>query len=120
MPTAHNDYTEEGGVCHAQRDATTQLEEFEGVCFDLVKRIFLIRLHQIFTLDDHLVGTRAKDMHAKTLCARKANREGHMAYVVADSLFRTIMAVRFRRRGGEQQKGACENIELLVRLTGQM
>lgn len=56
----------------------------------------------------------------ETLCARKADREGHMADVVADSLFHTIMAVRFRRRGEGQKKGACDTIERLLRSTGQM
>lgn len=83
MSTAHKDYTYEGGVWHAHRDVTTQMEEFEGVCFDLVKRICLVPLHQIVTLDEYLVATRAKDFHVKTLCARKADREGHMADFVA-------------------------------------
>lgn len=38
----------------------------------------------------------------KTLSTRKADREGHPADFVSDSLFRVVFATRFRRRGEPQ------------------
>lgn len=56
------------------------------------------------TLDDELFGTRTGDNQLKTLSNRKAvaDKEGHMADVVCDALFRTALGIRFRRRGISQ------------------
>lgn len=62
-----------------------QLDELEQLCFNLISREFFIPLHQVVTLDDDLVGTRARYNQLKALSVRKADKEGHIADVVADS-----------------------------------
>lgn len=43
-PTVHHDCDDEGGVWPRQRDATSQLEEFEVTSFSLVLRLPFFRL----------------------------------------------------------------------------
>lgn len=93
---------------------TLQLSEIECVVFDLSSRMDFVPLHQVVTLDDDLIGTRAADLQVKTLSPRKAKNEGHMAEVLTDSLFNCILAVRFRRRGEGKEAGACPIMERLL------
>lgn len=88
---------------NACRDHTQQLTEFETLAFREVRKVFFSTMHLFATLDDDLFGTRAADNQVKTISARKADKEGHVADVLADALFRIVMGLRFRRRGEKQE-----------------
>lgn len=66
-------------------------------------------------LEDDLVGTLAQDNQVKTLSARKTDREGHLADVVADALFNAVMSVRFRQRAEKQELAAIATIEHMLK-----
>ena len=73
-------------------------------------RVFFCRSFTLATLDDDLYGTRAVENQVKTLSARKVDREGHTADVIADELFKITLGIRFRRRG----EGQHENVQKLL------
>lgn len=75
------------------------MAEIERVEFDLVIRIYYVPLSQVVTLDNDLVGTRAKDLQVKIRSQKKAEKEGQMAEVVVDAWFSAVMATIFWRRG---------------------
>lgn len=52
-----------------------------------------VRLRQVDTLDDDLVGTRVTDQQMKTLSILKEKSKGQMAVVLADSLYNCILAI---------------------------
>ena len=79
---------------HAQRDATQFMTEFERASFSIYKRLLYVPNSQFITLDDDLLGTRSKDNQVKCLSARKADREGHSADVIADGIFRITLDAR--------------------------
>lgn len=83
-----------------------------------MKRIFLVPIHQVITLDEDLVGTKARDIQVKILISLKEDCKGHMTDVVPDELFLTLIAVRFRRRDAGQEKGAYATMERLLRSAG--
>lgn len=85
-----------------------------------MSRVFIARLHQIVTLDDDLMGTRAHDNQVKTLSSRKSDKEGHLADVIADALFSAVLSVRFSRRSEGQEEAAIANVEKLLRKSGQL
>lgn len=94
----------------SQRDLTTLLTDFEKVAFELSIKIFFQLNFLMATLDDDLYGTRAQDNQVKTLSARKADREGHQADVLADALFHMTLALRFRRRGEKQSQNVGKSL----------
>lgn len=63
------------------------------------RAIFFAPILTTFTLDDDLYVLRSKENQDKTLSARKAEKQGHIADVVCDALSRFTLGVRFRRRG---------------------
>ena len=71
-----------------QRDQTTFLSALEQGALEMSARIFFCHSFTLATLDDDVYGTRAVENQVKTLSARKADREGHTAEVMADALFR--------------------------------
>ena len=83
---------------NAQRDQTVMLSQFERSAFRMTARIFMSSNHTILSLDDDLMGTRATYNQVKTISNRKADKEGHVADVLADALFRVVFQLRFRRR----------------------
>lgn len=90
----------------ANRDATQRLDAFERTAYDFSWNVCLIAKHTTVTLDADLYGTRARDNQVKTLSSRKADKEGHSADVLCDTLFRITLGVRFRRRGDSQASNA--------------
>ncbi|PXF43989.1 hypothetical protein BWQ96_06222 [Gracilariopsis chorda] len=88
-----------GGTWLAQRDQTPLLTQLEKKAFRQTCKVFVSPNYTLATLDDDLYGTRASDNQVKSLSNRKADREGHQADAIADSLFRVTLMVRFRRRG---------------------
>lgn len=64
------------------------------------------------TLDDDQFGARESDNQVKMLSARKADKEGHLADVIVDALFRILSAIRFRRRGESQSDSATKLVSL--------
>lgn len=103
-----------GVIWDAQRDQTLLIGEFERVAFARTRQVFCSPSHLLATLDDELYRTRASDNQLKTLSARKADKEGHMADVIADSLFRVVLATRFRRRQESQERNVTKLIEVLL------
>lgn len=99
LPTIHSDCVDDAAMWQVQRDMTQELHDLERVSFPLLSRIFFVPLHQLVTLDDYLMGTRARDNQVKTLSARKSYKEVHIAELVSDAIFSTAMEVRFRKRG---------------------
>ena len=104
----------------SQRDQTPQLQELEKLAFGPSCRIFFIPLHSILTLDDDLHGTRSKSNQVKKLSARKADKEGHCSIVVADALFRVILAWRFDRRGEAQDVSVDKTLDRLLENRGEL
>lgn len=94
-----------GETWTAQRDPTHHVTNLETVAMERSRRMFFVPLHQVVTLDDDLMGTRAQDNPVKMLSPRKADKEGHCADVVADALFRLVLLHRFRRRGEDGATG---------------
>lgn len=76
--------------------------------------VFFTPLHQVVTLDDDLVATRARGNQVNTLGSRKCDKEGDLADVLADALFIVVMSVRFRRRGDGQERSAITTVERLL------
>lgn len=99
---------------NSQRDQTPLLSSFEETAFRMSAKIFLSPTHLFATLDDDLYGTRAADNQVKTLSARKADKEGHVADAVADAFFRISLAVRFRRRGESQAENVDKVLQTLL------
>lgn len=83
------------------------LSEIERVVFALSTRMFFVPLHYILGLDYELICSRATDLEVKTIIPRKVHIDGHMADIFADSLFNSLLAVKFRRRGDGQEVGIC-------------
>lgn len=104
--TVHRDFEDEGRAWRVQRDETSQLEDLEVTSFSLVLCVFFSPAHQMVTMDDDLIGTHVHDIQVKTLSSGKAEREGHMADVVAHALFHAVLSVRARRRGEGPERGA--------------
>ena len=96
------------------------IEQFEKSSYRMSCRVFFVSDHSMITLDDDLYGTRANDCQVKTLSARKADREGHCAIVVADALFRTTLGVRFLRRGEPQDVCVDKLLESLLADRGEL
>lgn len=119
-PTGHQNYIDEGGTWECQWDYTPQLDELERKSFSLVSRVFSVPLHQIIALDDDVVGRRGRENQVKTLSARKCDKEGHLADVLADAIFNDVISVRFRRRGEGQESAAIATVELRLKQSGQL
>lgn len=80
----------------------------------MTSKLFLSPSHLFATLDDDLYGSRATGNQEKTLSNRKAYKEGHVADVFADALFRITLAVRFRRRGESQSANVDKLLSVLL------
>lgn len=100
------EYTVNDATGVSQRDMTTQLYEIERAVFYLSSRLFLDPLTKVVTLDDDFTGSREADLPVKTLSPRKSQNKGHMADVIADSIFNSFIAVRFRRKDEGQETRA--------------
>lgn len=71
-------------------------------------------------MDDDLYGTSTTENQFKTLSARKADREGHTAHTIADSLFWVTLWIYFLRCEVTQLKKARKLLmSLLCCRTGQ-
>lgn len=99
---------------NSMRDETQQLSEFERTCFTLIRTVFLGSVQCFATLDDDLFGCRAVDNQVKSLSNRKADREGHMADVIADSMFRVVLGMRFRRRGESAELSVKKLMDMIL------
>lgn len=104
---------------NSQRDQTPLLSSFEETAFKMTAKIFMAPKHLFATLDDDLYGTRAADNQVKTLSARKADREGHVADSLADAFFRLTLALRFRRRGESQAQNVDSLLSNLLAVRGE-
>jgi hypothetical protein len=82
--------------------------------------VLFVPLYQYLTLDDELVGSRAEDNQVKSLSMRKADREGKTAEVIADALFRVVLALLFHRRDEAQADGVSKLIESLMEGRGEL
>ena len=104
----------------ARRDETQLLCEFERTAFRSTRKIFFNPDYLLATLDDDVYGTRARDNQVKSLSTRKAEKEGHIADVIDDALFRVILRVRFRRRSKSQEAIVRKLLSSILDGTGQM
>lgn len=83
---------------NALKDETQQLSDFERIEFDVVRNVFFGTAQIFAILDDDILGTSATNNQVKSLYNRKADREGHTGDVIADSIFRFVIGLSFRRR----------------------
>lgn len=83
-----------------------ELDLSVGICF--------LSLHQVFTVDEDLVGIRARYLQVKPLSERKADREVHMADVVTDAMFHAMISVRFIRRRQSNERVSRTVLDLLL------
>lgn len=104
--TVRHEYLEDDCTLISKRHDDATVRDRAG-CIRSVNTYIFVPLHQILTLDDNLIGSRAAYLEVKTLSSLKAHNERHMSDVLADSLFNCVLAVRFRRRGEGQEVGAC-------------
>lgn len=59
-------------------------------------------------------GTSSAENEVKMLSDRKADREGHVADIVADGMFRFTLDTRFRRRGEPQARNVSSPLTFLT------
>lgn len=72
------------------------LQSLRGSALQVFEKYFSGRHSFFVTLDDDLLGT---ENEVKTLSNRKDDMEGHIVDVLAESIFRILIALRFRRSG---------------------
>lgn len=70
------------------------------------------------TLDGDVADTRARENQLKELSARKEDKEGHLADVLADALFNEVISVQCRWRGESQENAALTALQRLLRNSG--
>lgn len=112
--TKHRHASDGALTRQAQRNHTKQLGDMEACAFPKVVQVFVIPAFHTVTLDDDLVGTRARDNQVKYLSSLKSEKEGRMADVVTDALQNVVMSVRFHCCGEPQEAGTRATIERLL------
>lgn len=86
------------------RDETQQLKDFERICFALIRKVFFVTTQFFVTCDVYLFGTRATNNQFKTSSNQKEEREGHTADLLADPIFRIVVALHFSCRGDKDRR----------------
>lgn len=99
-PTGRGEQGQDYWNC--QRDMTPNMSEMEQLAFRTSRKVYLHTTQMFATMDDDLFGTRSNNNQVKSISARKADREGHSADVIAEALSRVVIALRFRRRAESQ------------------